>query len=164
MDRASLYDDDIVTWSEEQAAAVRALGARPDLSNALDWENVAEEIESLGRSHIQAVESLLLQVMTHLIKRVSAPGSPSIRHWRAEILTFQTSALGHFSRSMRQRIDLDKMWSTAIRIAGAELIAYGNALLPNLPSRCPLRLDDLVADPFEVDAVLQTIAEATITR
>ena len=48
MDRPSLYDDDIVTWAEEQAAALRALGARTDLSNAIDWENVAEEVESVG--------------------------------------------------------------------------------------------------------------------
>ncbi len=34
MDRPSLYDDDIVTWAEEQAAALRALAARGDLSNA----------------------------------------------------------------------------------------------------------------------------------
>jgi len=57
MDRPSLYDDDIVTWAEEQAAALRALGTRSDLSNAVDWANVAEEIESVGRSHLRACSS-----------------------------------------------------------------------------------------------------------
>ena len=46
MDQPSLYDDDIVTWAEQQAAAVRALASRPDLSNALDWENVAARFEN----------------------------------------------------------------------------------------------------------------------
>ena len=125
MDQPSLYADDIVTWAEQQAAALRGLARRPELSNVLDWENVAEEIESVGRSQINAVEGLLLQVMVHLLKQISAPGSPAQRHWRSEILTFQTSAHRHFSRSMRRRIEIDEMWPAAMKIAGAELVAYG---------------------------------------
>ena len=33
-----------IDLNEEHAAALRALGARGELSNAVDWENVAEEI------------------------------------------------------------------------------------------------------------------------
>ncbi len=55
-DQPSLYDEDVVAWAEQQAAALRALGARPDLSNALDWENVIEEVESVGLSEIRAFE------------------------------------------------------------------------------------------------------------
>lgn len=44
MDRPSLSDD-IVAWAEEQAAA---LGARGELSNVLDWENLAEKFEGVG--------------------------------------------------------------------------------------------------------------------
>ena len=82
MDRPSLYDDHIVTWAEEQAAALRALGARSDLSNAVDWENVAEEIESVGRSQLRAVEGLLVQALAHMLKRLSAPDLPVTRPWR----------------------------------------------------------------------------------
>ncbi|WP_227439667.1 DUF29 family protein [Methylobacterium sp. W2] len=71
MDQPSLYDDDIVSWTEQQAAALRVLARRPDLSKMLDWENVAEEIESVGRSQVQAVESLLVQTLAHLLKRRS---------------------------------------------------------------------------------------------
>lgn len=160
MDQPSLYADDIVTWAEQQAAALRGLARRPELSNVLDWENVAEEIESVGRSQINAVEGLLLQVMVHLLKQISAPGSPAQRHWRSEILTFQTSAHRHFSRSMRRRIEIDEMWPAAMKIAGAELAAYGQALLPDLSSRCPLNLEDLVGETFDVDSALQSIADA----
>ncbi len=45
MAMSGLYDQDFVRWTEEQAAALR----RAKSSNqALDWENLAEEIESLG--------------------------------------------------------------------------------------------------------------------
>ena len=49
----ALYDEDFVRWTEEQAAALRrAKSLRPAGSRGsnlpLDWENLAEEIESLG--------------------------------------------------------------------------------------------------------------------
>ena len=50
MDQPSLYDDDTVTWADQQVAALRSLATRPELSNVLDWDNVAEEIEGVGRS------------------------------------------------------------------------------------------------------------------
>jgi hypothetical protein len=36
MDAATLYHDDIVAWAEQQAAALRELAGRPELSNAVD--------------------------------------------------------------------------------------------------------------------------------
>ena len=40
---SDLYEDDILLWSEHQAEALRRRAA-----NEIDWENVAEEIESVG--------------------------------------------------------------------------------------------------------------------
>ena len=113
MDQPSLYDDDIVTWAEQQAAAVRALASRPDLSNALDWENIAEEIESLGRSQIQGVESALILVLVHVLKYLSAPAAQSTRSWRAEVVTFHATARRNYKRSMQQRIEWQDLWMTA---------------------------------------------------
>ena len=42
---SDLYEDDILLWSEHQAEALRRRAA-----NEIDWENVAEEIEAVGRS------------------------------------------------------------------------------------------------------------------
>ncbi|WP_019907035.1 DUF29 domain-containing protein [Methylobacterium sp. 77] len=164
MDQPSLYDDDIVTWTERQAAALRELARRPDLSNMLDWENVAEEIESVGRSQVQAVESLLTQTLAHLLKRLSAPGIPSAEHWRKEIGAFQIAAMGRYERSMRQRINWDKVWSSSRELAKLGLAAYGDMLIPNLPSECPLGPDDLLVSPFDIDAALLKIAESTILK
>ena len=44
---AQLYEEDFVRWTEEQSRALReAAGVVADLP--LDWENLAEEIESLA--------------------------------------------------------------------------------------------------------------------
>ena len=50
----SLYDEDILVWSEQQAAALRSLASRRDLPNELDLANVIEEIEDVGRSEFHA--------------------------------------------------------------------------------------------------------------
>jgi hypothetical protein len=78
MDTATLYDDDIVTWSERQAAALRALAARPELSNAVDWDNVIEEIECLGRSEWKGVASQIRNALAHILKGYCDPDSLSL--------------------------------------------------------------------------------------
>ncbi|MDR7036303.1 hypothetical protein J2X36_001041 [Methylobacterium sp. BE186] len=161
MDHPSLYDDDIVTWAETQAAALRELGARADSSNAVDWENVAEEIESVGRSQIHAVESLLAQILSHLLKQVSAPAARANIHWREEVLTFHAAVVVRYENSMRQRIRWDQTWKLAQTIANSSLIAYGDALLPRLPEACPIALEEILAQPIDIDAALRRIADAT---
>lgn len=81
----TLYDDDILLWSEQQAELIRALGRRRGLPHALDTENVAEEIESVGRSELAAVESKIELIFLHVLKLVVEPEAPAVRHWRVEI-------------------------------------------------------------------------------
>jgi hypothetical protein len=47
-DVKTLYDEDLVAWARRQAEALRS-AARTGSTQQLDWENLAEEIESLGR-------------------------------------------------------------------------------------------------------------------
>ena len=47
----SLYDTDIVAWSEQQAEALRDLARQAGKqSNAVDWDNLIDEVETVGRS------------------------------------------------------------------------------------------------------------------
>jgi len=57
------YLDDFQAWSAEQAARLREFQPRN-----IDWENVAEEIESLGRSDQREVTSRLTTLLVHLLK------------------------------------------------------------------------------------------------
>ena len=52
------YDSDILIWSERQADLLRRRAAGELVNDAaLDWPNIAEEIEDVGRSQLNAVES-----------------------------------------------------------------------------------------------------------
>ena len=52
---ASLYEEDFYAWTQQQAELLRRL---PPVGNELDIENIAEEIEDLGRSDLRAARSL----------------------------------------------------------------------------------------------------------
>ena len=111
---ASLYDHDVVLWSDAQAGLLRqvAAGRRPV---GIDWENIVEEIESVGRSQVNAVESLLLQTLVHEFKIVLWPDTPYVEGWRNESLLYQAQAGQHFTPSMRQKIDISKLVLRAAR-------------------------------------------------
>jgi hypothetical protein len=71
---AELYDEDIVLWSERQADALRRRAA-----DEIDWENVAEEIEAVGRGEINATLSQIDNVLRHRLHLLGWPNSPSAR-------------------------------------------------------------------------------------
>ena len=162
MDRATAYDDDIYAWSQQQAAVLRRLAeTRRDLPNELDLENVAEEIETVGRYEVRAVESFAEVLLQHLLKVASAPDAQPVRHWRTEIDLQSAGLSDEFRNSMRQIIRLDRIWLNAVARADMALDQHGDALLPALPRSCPLTLDQLLADPFDVDEAIARVRRAS---
>jgi hypothetical protein len=75
----SSYDTDILDWSERQAALLRRLADGERVNDAVDWPNVIEEVESVGRSELAAVESLLTQALSHMLKQIAWPNVPAAR-------------------------------------------------------------------------------------
>jgi len=158
MSDPTLYDDDILLWSEQQAAAIRKLGTtRRDLPNDLDIENVAEEIESVGRSELAAVESHLQLIFAHLIKLFVEPEADAARHWRSEIYGFHSEIRRRYAPSMRQRIDLDDLWRSARE---QSILAYEGAQresVSGLAARCQFNLDDLISDRIDFSTLLDRL-------
>lgn len=62
MSSTSLYETDLYAWTEEQARRLR------EHNTELDWDNLAEEIESLGRSDRRELKSRLEIILVHLLK------------------------------------------------------------------------------------------------
>jgi len=78
------YERDVYSWSQEQARLVRE--GRWDL---VDRVNVAEEIESLGRTEFNRLESALRVLLLHILKWDHQPKKRS-RSW---ILSIQAQRL-----------------------------------------------------------------------
>lgn len=80
---SDLYDTDIVLWSEHQSGLLRRRAAGELVNEAeLDWSNIAEEIESLGRNQARELASRVAAVILHLMKLQASPASDPRAGWR----------------------------------------------------------------------------------
>lgn len=141
-DEMTAYETDILTWSEQQAALLRRAGAGEMVNDQVDWDNIAEEIDSVGRSEFHAVESLLVQAILHGLKADAWPLSSNVPHWEAEARGFRDDAARRFTPSMRQRIDVAELYVRALRRMPSTI--DGLPPLP-VPPACPVTLDELLA-------------------
>lgn len=140
---SDLYDNDILEWSEQQSKLLRRMATGELVNDQVDWENVIDEVESVGSEQLHAVTSLLLQVLIHMLKTEGWPTSPEVPHWRAEAERFRADAIDRFAPSMRRRIDLDKIYSRALRAVPSVI----DSRPPQpLPQACPWALDELLSD------------------
>ena len=82
------YDTDFYAWTQAQAAALRAKKWL-----ALDVDNLAEEIESLGRSDRRAITHQLERLLLHLLKWVYQPDQRARRGrgWRGSVRQARTA-------------------------------------------------------------------------
>jgi uncharacterized protein DUF29 len=137
------YEADILTWSDCQADLLRRVGAGEKVNDQVDWENVAEEIEDVGRSQLHSVESLLVHALRHMLKAEAWPLCRDAPSWRADAIDFRRQARRRFVPSMRQRIDVVSLYADAL--AALPDTVDREQPLP-VPAECPVTLDELLAD------------------
>ena len=165
MDHDSLYETDICTWAEQQAAALRGLASRTDLPNQLDLPNIIEEIEDVGSNHLSAVGSYILQILSHVVRAWADPDAQSMSHWTGEVAGFHADLMLRYTPSMRQRIDMALLWSRALRVARAKLEQYHSDIEAPAIRRtivlatgpCPLIVDDICDEAFAFRAAVQRL-------
>jgi hypothetical protein len=138
-----LYGDDILLWSERQADLLRRRATGELVNDAeLDWRNIAEEIEDLGRSELRSCRSLLRQALRHMLKAEAWPLSRDAPTWRADAIDFRRQARDAFSPAMRQKIDIAQLYADAL--AALPEMMEG---LPPQPIRTDIpTLDELLSE------------------
>lgn len=136
------YDDDFALWSAEQAARLRA-----GKFDRLDLGNVAEEIESLGRSDKTEIQSRLTVILTDLLKWELQPGarSPS---WASSIITNRDKIALLIEDSPSLRSYPPQVFERAYR--NAPRLAETETELPMIafPRTCPYDVDDVLNQDF----------------
>ena len=149
-----LWLTDIYTWSQRQADRLRRLraGERP---NDLDWDNIIEEIESVGNSAVDAVRSNLIQCVAHLIKLHAWPDSDSVRAWRHEAITLLGNAQDRYRPSMASALDIGSVYRRALKRSDLDFLPTPTRSIPR-HAEVPLvavadedfTIDDLAAALF----------------
>jgi Domain of unknown function DUF29 len=141
---SDIYDDDVLLWSERQAALLRRVAAGGRINAAdLDWPNIIEEIESVGQSQVDQVELWLFQMSLHLLKAEAWPLSGAVPHWQGEARTFRVQARRKYRASMAQKLDVPGLYADALQALPDTI--DGTPPLP-LPDVCPWTLDELLSE------------------
>jgi hypothetical protein len=137
---AELYDLDFYAWTQEQAKALRT-HFRGD--NRIDVEHLAEEVEDLGDSELQAVESFVEQIIAHLLKLDYSAQADPRAHWRAELLNFRRNAERKISPTIRRQVeaDLAGRYARGREIAAVGAMVHEPGLIRRLPKTCPYDWD-----------------------
>lgn len=122
-----LYDRDFYEWTQQQAAALRAHTARSNL--LLDLENLAEEVEALGRSERRTLASLIETVIEHLLKLRFSPAVDPRRGWEETVARARRDIglLLEDSPSLRREMAdiITKRAASATRLVADQLTRYG---------------------------------------
>jgi len=123
-----LYERDFYAWTRVQAEALRARSA----GGPLDYDRLAEEVEDMGSAQRDAVESLCLQVLVHLIKLEFSRREEPKPHWRAEIVAFRKGWKRKMTPTIRKLIvdDFETLHADAFEIAIAQFLAQEPDVLP----------------------------------
>ena len=136
------YDSDFHLWSQTQAAAIRE-GKFAEI----DLENVAEEIESLGRSDRREIRSRLEVVLIHLLKWQFQPEKRK-NGWKASIyesrrkikmLVGESPSLRSFPEQV-----LAEEYVSAVHQASTET----GLSTKRFPVECPYTIADVLALGF----------------
>ena len=121
-DRA--YDTDLALWADCQARALRDAG-HAGTNLPIDWENVAEEIEALGKSQARELASRIAIILVHLMKLEASPAKEPWAGWQ-ETIAQQRGDIDRLladSPSLRPTLPrvIDSELSQAGRVAGLAL-------------------------------------------
>lgn len=134
----SLYEIDFHQWLEETIQLLQT-----NHFNELDLENLIEELEALGRSDKNAVESLLEQVIRHLLllEYWTKESAYNKFHWQAEITGFRTQLKRKLTSNLRNH--LQKQLSSLYQDALA-YVRQKTSLEVDFPPECPYTIEELL--------------------
>ena len=142
----SLYEADFYAWTQDQGAKLRAR-ASFDNRGDIDWENAAEEIESMGKRDRREIASRLKLILTHLLK------------WRYQP-AYRSRSWGGTIREQRRMVhklldDSPSLVTFPADVLADEYVAAISAasdetgLAPDVfPGTCPFPIDDVLNPEF----------------
>jgi uncharacterized protein DUF29 len=127
-DASTLYQRDFVAWSRQQATALRA-AVRTGSNQELDWENLAEEIEDLGRSVRRELRNQLTRIIHHLLKLEHSPAENPRRGWKSSVREARSEIAVLLSENPSLRSELQRLAGEqlpeGIKLAVGDLRDYG---------------------------------------
>ena len=151
--KQSLYELDYLKWIETTVEKLRS----QDYSS-VDWENLIEEIESMGRSERKSLKSNLIIVIMHLLKWQFQPELRS-GSWEGSIVEHRRRIQDDLedSPSLKPYLEeiFDKCYAAAVKQASAET----RLPIEVFPQLSPYTSIEVLDSNFMPDDKIQEITE-----
>ena len=146
------YDEDFYAWTQEQAAELRRAGA--ERNNApIDWQNVAEEIESMGRSERSELSSRLTVLLIHVMKWLECPDlrERCERGWRLTIMEQREKLADALDDSPSLRPYAAEVFYRSYQRARPRAAAEADVPVSRFPTDPPFTLDQALDPAYPAD-------------
>jgi hypothetical protein len=136
------YERDFYGWANEQAKLLRS----GRLAEA-DIGNIAEEIESMGRSERRELVSRLRVLLLHLLKWQFQPERQG-SSWRGTIRTQRVEIRNHLLDNPSLKPHLPKLIATAYELGCLEAVTETGLRENTFPDICPWTFEQIASPDF----------------
>ncbi len=136
----NLYDQDFYQWTQEQAGLLKA-GALLQL----DFTNLIEEIESMGRSEKRELVNRLAVLIAHLLKWDYQPDRRG-RSWELTISEQRFRLKKHLKDNPSLKFSLTENICDAFELAKIKAMKETRLQESSFPGACPYTVDQIMGD------------------
>ena len=136
------YDQDFYGWTQEQARLLRE-----HRISELDFENLLEEIESMGKSEKRELESRLEALLMHLLKWQYQPNFQG-KSWKLTIREQRAKSIRHLKENQSLKGLLSEVFGYAYEDARMWVARETGLPLDIFPASCPWTFDQVTNPEF----------------
>ena len=136
------YEEDFYGWTVNTAQLLK-----DKRMSELDFENIIEEIEALGRSEKHQLVNRLALVISHLLKWQYQPTLRS-HSWLYTITEQRTQAKMHLKDNPSLKSKLVEILTDAYDVAISKAAKDTSLDRKDFPSECPYTFDQIMNDEF----------------
>ena len=142
MSKSPLYETDFMDWLTQQKLAL----ASQDIT-ALDWENLAEELDSMGISEKNELKNRLIILLTHLLKWQYQSSKRSIS-WFTTIANQRDDLQDLLNEKPSLKQYIPDISHKAYRNARREASAETGLVLSTFSEICPYDIQEILNPEF----------------
>jgi len=139
---SALYDEDLYTWSREQASLLRR-----HKFDQIDLEHIIEEIEDMSKSERRALQSFLETLLMHLLKWQYQPSYQG-RSWKFTIIEQRKRIESHLQENPGLKSKLSELTDKAYDYAITGAVRETGLDFSAFPETCPWGFEQFINPDF----------------
>ena len=141
---STLYEQDYYLWIEQTVQLLKT-----ERLAELDYKNLLEEIEDMGRNQKNAVESNLIVLMLHLLKWQYQP-QLQCGSWQGSIREHRRRILKSLKDSPSLRPYLSEIWLESYQEARLQAADETESAIATFPEQCPYTIENILNTDYSI--------------